>query len=121
FIVDMHFLVEISRFGGFFSENMLDASLDLIYRIEPAFACVECDPNRDVLTDEWATDIANAAIKKILESEILKSPSVVEPTVSTFLEDIESGKSIDSVREDDFSSIEDFAELEDGITENLSK
>ncbi|KAI3951125.1 hypothetical protein MKW98_028529 [Papaver atlanticum] len=121
FIVDMHFLVEISRFGGFFSENMLDASLDLIYHIEPAFASVECDPNRDVLTDERATDIANAAIKKILESEILKSPSIVEPTVSTFLEDIESGKSIDSVREDDFSSIEDFAEVEDGITENLSK
>ncbi|KAI3984738.1 hypothetical protein MKX01_039355 [Papaver californicum] len=121
FIVDMHFLVEISRFGGFFSENMLDASLDLIYRIEPAFAYVECDPNRDVLTDEWATDVANAALKKILESEILKSPSVVEPTVTTFLENIESGKSIDSVKEDDFSSIEDCLELEDGTSENLSK
>ncbi|XP_026389417.1 exocyst complex component EXO84B-like [Papaver somniferum] len=121
FIVDMHFLLEISRFGGFFSENMLDASMDLIYRIEPAFTYVECDPNRDVLADEWATDVANAAIKKILEYEILKSPSVAEPTVSTFLEDTESGKSIDSVREDDFSSVEDFTKLEDGITENLPK
>ncbi|KAI3990819.1 hypothetical protein MKX01_011727 [Papaver californicum] len=59
------------KVGGFFSENMLDASLDLIYCIEPAFAYVECDPNRDVLTDEWATDVADAAVKKILESEIL--------------------------------------------------
>ncbi|OVA02343.1 hypothetical protein BVC80_9099g143 [Macleaya cordata] len=93
FVVDMHFLVEISRFGGYFSENMVDASLTLIYRMEPAFVYAGWDPNRDVLTDEWATNAANEAISKLLGTEKLKSSRVEEPSRTTFEEDPESGNS----------------------------
>ncbi|KAF5185365.1 Exocyst complex component exo84b [Thalictrum thalictroides] len=67
FILDMQFLVEITRFGGYCSSNLVNASLSLIFRMAAFLSAGH--PNRDVVADEWATNCATEAIQKLLDTE----------------------------------------------------
>lgn len=70
----MQFLVEIATFGGYFSENLMDASLGLIEQKEKEFLAAGLDPNRDILSDGRAANAAKAAIDNLLEIEKTKFP-----------------------------------------------
>ncbi|XP_062024913.1 exocyst complex component EXO84B-like isoform X1 [Rosa rugosa] len=65
FILDVQFLVEITRYGGYFSSN----PLFLMNLMKSAFVSAGLDPRRDVNDDAWAIDSAAETIQKLLEIE----------------------------------------------------
>ncbi|XP_021670533.2 exocyst complex component EXO84B isoform X1 [Hevea brasiliensis] len=70
FVLDMHFLVEITRYGEYFSKNpVVPANL-----MKSSFISAGLDPIRDD-DDEWATKAAAEAIQRLLEIEEVKSHS----------------------------------------------
>lgn len=46
FVLDMQFLVEIARFGGYCSSNIVDASLALISHMESKYLSAGVNPFR---------------------------------------------------------------------------
>ncbi|XVF32346.1 hypothetical protein REPUB_Repub17cG0074000 [Reevesia pubescens] len=75
FVLDMHFLAEIVKYGGYFFKK----PLVLLSLVDSAFNSAGLDPNRDVDSDEWAKNAATEAIQKLLEIEkmqLLKDDSV---------------------------------------------
>lgn len=69
-ILDIQFLVEIARCGGFFSENIHDASLNIVSRVEAAFSSAEVTLERNVDGGyAWATDAAALALQTLDELE----------------------------------------------------
>lgn len=70
FILDMHFLVEISKRGGYFSNN----TLVLVNSMRSAFVSDGPDPDRDAVDDGWAINAANKAITKLLKIEKRNMP-----------------------------------------------
>ncbi|KAM7501493.1 hypothetical protein LguiB_000397 [Lonicera macranthoides] len=76
FILDIQFLVEIARCGGYLTDNMVNMSLDIISRMESAFVSVGLlDPNRDENENGWAIIAASEAFQKLQEIEKTTSPS----------------------------------------------
>ncbi|TYG93967.1 hypothetical protein ES288_A11G152300v1 [Gossypium darwinii] len=65
FVLDMHFLVEIVRYGGYFSKK----PLVLQSLVDTAFTSAGLDPERDFDGDGWARNAANEAMQKLLEIE----------------------------------------------------
>ncbi|XWS36470.1 hypothetical protein CRYUN_Cryun20dG0088200 [Craigia yunnanensis] len=76
FVLDMHFLVEIVRYGGYFYKT----PLVLLSLVDSAFTSAGLDPKRDIDGDGWAKNAATEAIQKLLEIEkmqlFLKDDSV---------------------------------------------
>ncbi|KAI9122152.1 hypothetical protein K1719_006841 [Acacia pycnantha] len=70
FVLDVQFLMEITMYGGYFSNDpMLLVSL-----IKSTFLSAGIDPFRDVDNDEWAIDAATQTIQMLLEIEKTKFP-----------------------------------------------
>ncbi|KAK5784044.1 Exocyst complex component 8 [Gossypium arboreum] len=65
FVLDMHFLVEIVKYGGYFSKK----PLVLQSLVDTAFTSAGLDPERDFDGDGWARNAANEAMQKLLEIE----------------------------------------------------
>ncbi|XP_041002369.1 LOW QUALITY PROTEIN: exocyst complex component EXO84B-like [Juglans microcarpa x Juglans regia] len=65
FALDMQFLVEISRYGGYFSKN----SSVLVTYMKSAFLSAGLNPERDGMDDGWAINAVNEAITKLLMIE----------------------------------------------------
>lgn len=74
--IDMHFLLGVANSGGYFSDDLMVAALDLIAQIE-----AKC-PNSEDCDDEWASKVAKLAIKKLLEFEVAESEQKGESVVS---------------------------------------
>nr|KJB42333.1 hypothetical protein B456_007G148700 [Gossypium raimondii] len=65
FVLDMHFLAEIVKYGGYFSKK----PLVLQSLVDTAFTSAGLDPERDFDGDGWARNAANEAMQKLLEIE----------------------------------------------------
>ncbi|XVF81029.1 hypothetical protein PTKIN_Ptkin15bG0123600 [Pterospermum kingtungense] len=65
FVLDMYFLEEIVKYGGYF----LEKPLVLLSLVDSAFTSAGFDPKRDVDGDEWAKNAATEAIQRLLEIE----------------------------------------------------
>ncbi|MBA0715327.1 hypothetical protein Golax_014230 [Gossypium laxum] len=65
FVLDMHFLAEIVKYGGYFSKK----PLVLQSLLDTAFTSAGLDPERDFDGDGWARNAANEAMQKLLEIE----------------------------------------------------
>ncbi|GMJ09054.1 hypothetical protein HRI_004574600 [Hibiscus trionum] len=65
FVLDVHFLVEIVKYGGYFSNK----PLVLENLVDTAFTSAGLDPKRDFDGDGWARNAANEAMQKLLEIE----------------------------------------------------
>ncbi|XP_021280510.1 exocyst complex component EXO84B-like [Herrania umbratica] len=65
FVLDMHFMVEIVKYGGYFSK----IPLVLLSLVDSAFTSAGLDPKRDIDGDGWAKTAATEAIQKLLEIE----------------------------------------------------
>ncbi|GFZ17673.1 hypothetical protein Acr_26g0009430 [Actinidia rufa] len=74
FTLDMEFLVEISRGGGYFNNNMTTAVLALLSRMESTFISAGLDPRRDTIDGQWAVNAAKEALQTLREMEETKSP-----------------------------------------------
>ncbi|KAF9608148.1 hypothetical protein IFM89_007534 [Coptis chinensis] len=121
FVLDMQFLVEITRFGGYYSSNLSDASSALISRMESVFLSAGVETHRDVLCDGWATNAATESIQKLLENEksdLLHNEedmSTSEEDPSTH-QDVFGADSVENVK----NLLEDSTELDDGLTSNAA-
>ncbi|KAL2487895.1 Exocyst complex component EXO84A [Forsythia ovata] len=69
FILDTQFLVEIARFGGYLSDDIINAFLDIISRLESSFISSGFNPVRDLNDDGWPGNAAVKAIEKLQELE----------------------------------------------------
>ncbi|OMO54131.1 hypothetical protein COLO4_36582 [Corchorus olitorius] len=65
FVLDMHFLVEIVKLEGYFSDN----PLVLLSLLDSAFTSAGLDSERDIDSYGWAKSAATEAILKLLEIE----------------------------------------------------
>nr|XP_004292228.2 PREDICTED: exocyst complex component EXO84B-like [Fragaria vesca subsp. vesca] len=65
FVLDVQFLVEITKYGGYFSNN----PFFLMNLMKSAFFSAGLNPRRDVNDDAWAIDAAAETIQKLLEIE----------------------------------------------------
>ncbi|XVE53464.1 hypothetical protein DITRI_Ditri03aG0005500 [Diplodiscus trichospermus] len=65
FILDIHFLEEIMKYGGYFSKK----PLVLQSLVDSTFTSAGLDPKRDADGDAWAKIAATEAIQKLLEIE----------------------------------------------------
>ncbi|KAL6208815.1 hypothetical protein ACLB2K_019760 [Fragaria x ananassa] len=65
FVLDVQFLVEITKYGGYFSNN----PLFLMNLMKSAFFSAGLNPRRDVNDDAWAIDATAETIQKLLEIE----------------------------------------------------
>ncbi|KAJ6831413.1 exocyst complex component EXO84B-like [Iris pallida] len=81
--LDIHFLMEISRIGEYFSDDLMGAALDLITQLDAAFAISESDPNGAVPDERWGADAARLAIRKLLEAEVANSELEEEPEATS--------------------------------------
>ncbi|KAM1346404.1 hypothetical protein ACFX13_036458 [Malus domestica] len=110
FVLDVQFLVEISAYGGYYSNN----PLFLINLMKSALLSAGLDPKRDVSEDVWAIDSAAEAIQKLLEIENSQSRVDQEP-----LSELESGEeepckfATESFQDDRSSSEEDAVVTDD--------
>ncbi|XP_057526416.1 exocyst complex component EXO84C [Amaranthus tricolor] len=67
-ILDMHFTVEIARYGGFFSRNVLQQASGIITRAVKTFSAKGIDPQSSLPEDEWFSEAAKVAITKLLHA-----------------------------------------------------
>ncbi|KAH7517419.1 exocyst complex component EXO84B [Ziziphus jujuba] len=65
FILDLHFIVETAKYGGYFSNN----NLFLINLMKSALVSAGLDPERDVYDNRWLLDSITEVIRKLLEIE----------------------------------------------------
>ncbi|XP_048498959.1 exocyst complex component EXO84C isoform X2 [Beta vulgaris subsp. vulgaris] len=65
-ILDMHFTVEIARFAGHSSRQVLQLASGIIARAVKTFAARGIDPQSTLPEDEWFSEAAKAAINKLL-------------------------------------------------------
>ncbi|KAK8694031.1 hypothetical protein V6N13_071595 [Hibiscus sabdariffa] len=68
FVLDVHFLVEIVKYGGYF----LNKPLVLQSLVDTAFTSAGLDPKRDFDGDVWARNAANEAMQKLLGIETMQ-------------------------------------------------
>ncbi|KAK2984618.1 hypothetical protein RJ640_029124 [Escallonia rubra] len=68
-VLDMHFLVEIARHGGYLTDHMINASVDIISPMESAIVAAEFDDIRDLNDNGWARLAATEALQKLQEME----------------------------------------------------
>ncbi|CAN0897604.1 Exocyst complex component EXO84C [Linum grandiflorum] len=94
FVLDMHFLMEITRHGGYLSEN----PSALVALFESAFISVGLDPDREAAGDEWAINAATESIKWLIEIEQDSTESHPELASGSTQDDEESNSSDDSAQ-----------------------
>ncbi|KAA8543404.1 hypothetical protein F0562_021101 [Nyssa sinensis] len=75
FVLDMQFLVEITRCGGYFSDSIMNASLDLVSQMESSFISAGLDPKRDINDDSWAINAAREALQNLQGMEETNEPT----------------------------------------------
>ncbi|GMI66420.1 hypothetical protein HRI_000311300 [Hibiscus trionum] len=68
FVLDVHFLVEIVKYGGYFSNK----PLVLQSLVDTTFTSAGLDPKREFDGDGWARNAANEAVQKLLEVETMQ-------------------------------------------------
>ncbi|KAH7669760.1 hypothetical protein IHE45_11G098900 [Dioscorea alata] len=88
FHLDVDFLVEVARLGGYFSDDLLTAVMDLLAQIEDKFAECESDMKSGAADDaspddDWSSNAAKLAIEKLLKFEMLKLERKEETAVSS--------------------------------------
>ncbi|XP_058094760.1 exocyst complex component EXO84B-like [Magnolia sinica] len=117
FLLDVQFLVEIAKFGGYFTDKLMDASLALIDSMETSFVEAGINPNGDVLDDGRAVKSAKAVIDRLLEIEKTKLPPAEGSLMGTLKEYSENQQYRDG---DARSSWGDSVDMEDGQATNAA-
>ncbi|XP_059626070.1 exocyst complex component EXO84B-like [Cornus florida] len=124
FVLDIQFLVEIASRGGYCSNNIMNASLDLVSCMETAFVSAGLDPKRTIEDDGWAINAATEALQKLEEMAETNLP----PNESSehFQEEMSEHPSMlasDSFKDDDAMSYSEKSveSLEDSVVVDVSE
>ncbi|KAK9083094.1 hypothetical protein Scep_029565 [Stephania cephalantha] len=120
FALDVQFLVELSRFGGYFCDNLGNATSALISRMESAFIDGGVDLCRNEVDYGRIIDAATKSILKLLGKENRKSSSNEAFTI------VENSDGPQYVYESDpivgrYASSEDNLEMDEGLATNTSE
>ncbi|KAI3772958.1 hypothetical protein L6452_04154 [Arctium lappa] len=99
FALDMQFLVEIARHGGYLTTNMINSSTDLVLQMESAVVSAGFDLNRYVIDYEKDANLAMEAIKKLEAREEQKLHS--DDDIDQLDEEYQPHSSHDSIDDDD--------------------
>ncbi|RVX19308.1 Retrovirus-related Pol polyprotein from transposon RE2 [Vitis vinifera] len=68
--------VEIARYEGYLSNNIMNASMDFVSHMESAFLSAGLDPRRDLDEDDgWATKAATETIQRLVEMKTELPPN----------------------------------------------
>ncbi|KAI9182173.1 hypothetical protein LWI28_022759 [Acer negundo] len=117
FVLDIHFLVEIAKYGGYFSN---DPSI-LVTLMNSALNSAGLGPERDVDDDGWANNAATEAIQKLLEIQKMNC-LLKDKHIDTGEEHKNQFKDTsESFQDDDTSSLKgclDLLEAEDSAARN---
>ncbi|PWA70818.1 cullin repeat-like-containing domain-containing protein [Artemisia annua] len=102
FALDMQFLVEIARHGGYLTANMVNSSTDLISQMELAIVSTGFDLNRYAVDYKKVTNSAMQAIKELEALEEQKWHS--DEDFDQLDEEYQAHSSNNSVEDDDYQS-----------------
>ncbi|KAH0470252.1 hypothetical protein IEQ34_001810 [Dendrobium chrysotoxum] len=83
-LLDVHFMMEIARVGGYLSDNLMAAALDFIAIMKGELYREEFHLNSEISEEEWASNAAKLAIKTLFEAEIPETKSKYNPPVDIF-------------------------------------
>ncbi|KAG9446880.1 hypothetical protein H6P81_013008 [Aristolochia fimbriata] len=72
FVLDIEFLLEVARVGGYLSEGIIESSEILISRMGTAFLRPGLDPNSLLSNGGWIENAAKEAIMKLQDTEIVE-------------------------------------------------
>ncbi|KAJ0796670.1 putative cullin repeat-like-containing domain superfamily, exocyst complex component Exo84 [Helianthus annuus] len=100
FALDMQFLVEVARRGGYLTTDMISCSTDLVSRMESAMVSSGFDLNRYVVDYEKVAKSAVEAIKE-LEAVVEKTQQLSEDFDQLDDEEYQPHSSINSIEGDD--------------------
>ncbi|XP_068649931.1 exocyst complex component EXO84A-like [Aristolochia californica] len=79
FALDIEFLLQVARVGGYLSERFVESSVILMSRMETAFLGAGLGPNNLRLNDEWTINAAKAAIGKLPDTQAMnETPPLIE-------------------------------------------
>lgn len=114
--LDIQFLIEIAKFGGYCTENIMNASTTLLSHMESVFLSAGIDPKRDTIDGEWAVNSATQAIQKLQEFE-KTNPALDQESVGILEESNtrQSDYASDSFEDDSISSLQGNVESDDGV------
>ncbi|WOG81216.1 hypothetical protein DCAR_0100361 [Daucus carota subsp. sativus] len=127
FVLDIQFLVEIARSGGYLTNSMVTDSFDIISRMQSLFASADLDSNRSKIDYKWAVNAATKAIQTLIETEERKlnpndstdvSVSEVQEIESTMSDLDESADHSEVSDGQDAQCLRDFLEDEDEAIRN---
>ncbi|KAK2648883.1 hypothetical protein Ddye_016372 [Dipteronia dyeriana] len=120
FVLDIHFLVEIAKYGGYFSN---DPSI-LVTLMNSALNSAGLGPERDVDDDGWANNAATEAIQKLLEIQKMncllndKHIDTGEEHKNQFKDTSESFQDDDNIESSSLKGCLDLLEAEDSTARN---
>ncbi|XP_020590435.1 exocyst complex component EXO84A-like [Phalaenopsis equestris] len=83
-LLDVHFLMEMAMVGGYFSENLIVAALDLMAIMKEKLSANEFHLNSEIPEEQWASNAAKLAIKTLLEAEISETNSKYNLSLDCF-------------------------------------
>ncbi|KAK1353310.1 Exocyst complex subunit [Heracleum sosnowskyi] len=122
FVLDIQFLVEVARCGGYLTNIIVTDSFDIISRMQSLFVSADLDPNRSRIDYDWAVNAAAKAVQRLLEIEQTKlnpndtnddSGSEVQETENANLDSDESSDHLEVLNGQDVLCLRDFLEDED--------
>ncbi|MCD9559766.1 hypothetical protein HAX54_018018 [Datura stramonium] len=101
--VDIHFLLEIAKWGGYFSDTMMNAYLDSESRMRSAFLLAGIDLERHMIYVGWATKTAIETLQKLDKKENL-SGEFIDNTEEETNKSTESWGSIDATKSEEVAA-----------------
>ncbi|KAK9146332.1 hypothetical protein Sjap_006235 [Stephania japonica] len=113
FALDVQFLVELSRFGGYFCDNLSDAASALISRMESAFIDGGVDPCRNEVVYGRIIDAATKSILKLLGKENRESSSDIDEAFAVV--ENSDGPQYGHESDPSYASLEDYLEMDEGL------
>ncbi|XP_060180716.1 exocyst complex component EXO84A-like isoform X1 [Lycium barbarum] len=101
--LDIHFLLEIAKWGGYLSDTIMNAYLDSESRMKSTFLSVGMDPERHMIYVKWATKTAIETLQKLheLDKKEMLSGEFINNTEEETNKSTESLGSIDATKSEE--------------------
>ncbi|KAJ8558174.1 hypothetical protein K7X08_004940 [Anisodus acutangulus] len=101
--LDIHFLLEIAKWGGYLSDTITNAYLDFESRMKSAFLSAGMDPERHMIYVGWATKTAIETLQKLheLDKKEMLSGEFIGNTEEETNKSTESLGSIDATKSEE--------------------
>ncbi|KAG5587488.1 hypothetical protein H5410_047922 [Solanum commersonii] len=108
--LDIHFLLEIAKWGGYLSDTIMNSYFDLESRIKSAFLSTEMDLERYMIYVGWVTKTAIDTLQKLheLDKAEMLSSEFIDSIEDETNNSTETCGSIDATKSEDVACIKMF-------------